>query len=127
MGMVFTHGIADDTGAFPVRAVIADAQLIHIIEGSALHRLKPVPHIRQSPGNDDAHGIVNVGFLHEVRIFRAYNLFFHNIFYILLPLDVQLRVAGVLVDKCPSRRHLRAHQHLGDAGGHTGVLDLDAL
>ena len=39
VGVVFTHGIADDTGAFSIRAVIADATLVHIIKGSALYRL----------------------------------------------------------------------------------------
>ena len=31
MGMILTHGIADDTGAFTVWLVIADSQFIHII------------------------------------------------------------------------------------------------
>ena len=38
VGMVFTHGIADDTGTFTVGAVTADAQLMHIVESSSLYR-----------------------------------------------------------------------------------------
>ena len=58
--VVFTHGIAYDTGAFSIRPVVADSQLIHVIQRSSLHRLQPVSHIRKSTGNNDAHGIVNI-------------------------------------------------------------------
>ena len=39
VGMVFTHGIAYDTGGFPVWLVIIQAQLAHIIEHPALNGL----------------------------------------------------------------------------------------
>ena len=39
MGMIFTHGITHNTGAFPVRPVITDAQLIHIIQSTPLYGL----------------------------------------------------------------------------------------
>ena len=80
MRMVFTHGVSHDTGAFPVRPVAADPQLVHIVEGTPLHRLQSVPHIRQSPGHDDAHGIIDIRFLHDVRIFCFYNHLFAHIF-----------------------------------------------
>ena len=35
--MIFTHGITDDTGALAVRLVIPYAQLMHVVESSALH------------------------------------------------------------------------------------------
>ena len=76
VGMVFTHGITHDTSALPVRPVVTDSQLMHIIQGSALHRLQSVPHIRKGPGHDNAHGIIDKGFLHDLRIFCFYNLFF---------------------------------------------------
>ena len=60
MRVVFTHGIAYDTGAFTVRPVVTDSQLIHVIQRSSLHRLQPVSHIRKSTRNNDAHGIVNI-------------------------------------------------------------------
>ena len=37
--MIFTHRIADDTGRFPVRLVVVQMELAHIIENSALYRL----------------------------------------------------------------------------------------
>ena len=37
--MVFTHGIAYDTGGFPVGLVVIQAQLAHIIEHPALNGL----------------------------------------------------------------------------------------
>ena len=69
VGMVFTHGIADDPGRFPVGPVGPDAQLVHGIQGPSLDRLQAVPDIRQGPGHDNAHGIVDVGLLHEFGIF----------------------------------------------------------
>ena len=60
VGVVFTHGIPHDTGAFPIGPVIPDTQLVHVVERAPLNRLKPVPYIRKGPGYDDAHGIVDV-------------------------------------------------------------------
>ena len=37
VGMIFTHGVTYNTGAFPVRPVIADAQFMHIIQSPSLH------------------------------------------------------------------------------------------
>ena len=37
--VIFTHRITDDTRTLSVRSVIADTQLIHIIEGTPLYRL----------------------------------------------------------------------------------------
>ena len=76
--MILTHGIADDTGAFPVGSVIADAKLIHIIQCTPLYRLQSIPHIRKSPGNDNTHGIINIRFLHNIRIFCSDDLFFFH-------------------------------------------------
>ena len=73
MGMVFTHGIAHDTGALSIRPVIADAQLVHIVKRPPLHRLQTVPHIRQRPGDDDAHGVIDEGLLHLLGIFCFYD------------------------------------------------------
>ena len=47
VGMIFTHSISYDTGTFTVRAVVTDAQLIHIVKGPALYRLQSVTYIRQ--------------------------------------------------------------------------------
>ena len=74
VGMVFAHGISHDTGAFPVGPVITDAQLIHVVKSPALYGLEPVAHIRQRPGHDNAHGIIDKGLLHDLRIFCFYDL-----------------------------------------------------
>ena len=58
--MIFTHGISYDTGTFTVRAVVTDAQLIHIVKGPALYRLQSVTYIRQCSGNDNAHGVIDI-------------------------------------------------------------------
>ena len=58
--MIFTHGISYDTGTFTVRAVVTDAQLIHIVKGTALYRLQSVTYIRQCSGNDNAHGVIDI-------------------------------------------------------------------
>ena len=60
VGMIFTHGISYDTGTFTVRAVVADAKLIHIVKGTALYRLQSVTYIRQCSGNDNAHGVIDI-------------------------------------------------------------------
>ena len=64
VGMIFTHGIADDTGAFSVRLVRPVVQLYHGIEHTPLHRLQAVPDIRKGSGGYDAHGIVYVRVFH---------------------------------------------------------------
>ena len=75
VGMIFTHGIAHDTGHLTEGAGGADAQLRHIVENAALNRLQAVPHVRQGPGRDDAHGIVNIAFSHDVGVFDVNDLF----------------------------------------------------
>ena len=79
--MIFTHGISYDTGTFTVRAVVTDAQLIHIVKGPALYRLQSVTYIRQRSGNDNAHGVIDIGFLHNIRIFSSDDLFFFHGIY----------------------------------------------
>ena len=96
MRMVFAHRIPYDSCTFSIRPVISDTQFIHIVEGTPLYRFQPVPHIRQSPGDNDAHGIVNIGFLHDLRIFCLDNPFIHDF---LLPyrFDICITVSFCLV------------------------------
>ena len=68
MGVIFTHGVTYDTGTFSVWSVITDTQFIHIIQGSSLYRLQSVTHIRQGSGDNNTHGIIYIGFLHDLRI-----------------------------------------------------------
>ena len=74
--MILTHGIADNTCGFPVSPVIVGAELHHVVQHPPLHRLQAVADIRQRSGDDDAHRVVDVGFLHQLRIFGSDN-FFH--------------------------------------------------
>ena len=86
--MIFTHGITHNTGTFTVWAVITDSKLIHIVQGSSLYRLQTVTDIRKCPGNDNAHCIIDIGFLHHVRIVRGNYILlfcFHNLFSFLKP------------------------------------------
>ena len=39
VGMILTHGIAHDTRALPIRPVIADSKLVHVVKGAPLHGL----------------------------------------------------------------------------------------
>ena len=84
VGMIFTHGIADDTGAFTVRFIRAVIQLDHGIQNSSLHRFQSVPYIRKSTGRDNAHGIVDIrlfhGFLQIHLMDFIKNIVFHFLF-----------------------------------------------
>src|SRR5699024_4341464 len=64
MGMIFTHGISDDTGTFSVRLIRPVVQFYHGVKNPSLHRLQSVPYIGKGTGRDDAHGILDIGFLH---------------------------------------------------------------
>ena len=62
--VVLAQDLADDTSAFLIGRVGANAQVVHGIEHAAVHRLEPVAHIGQRAGHDDAHGVVQVRDLH---------------------------------------------------------------
>ena len=68
---------------FPLLREKKSPQLIQIIQGSSLYRLQTIADIRKCPGNDNAHGIIYIGFLHHVRIVRGNYILllcFHNLF-----------------------------------------------
>ncbi len=54
VGVVFTDDVPHDAGALAVRPVPVVAPLGHGEQDAAVHRLEPVPHIRQGPADDDA-------------------------------------------------------------------------
>ena len=64
VGVVFTHGITDDTGAFSVRFVWSVIELAHGVQDPALDRLESVSHVRERALRDDTHRVVDVGALH---------------------------------------------------------------
>ena len=110
--MIFTHGIADDTGTFTVRLVRSVVQFDHRIKDSPLYRLQTVSDIRKSTRCDNTHGVVDVGFLHGP--FQVYlmnfikNIVFHSLFS---RLNIQiLHKSGVFFDKLASGFDLISHK-----------------
>ena len=62
--VIFTHCITDDTGGFTVRLIRTVIQLNHRIKHSSLHRFQAVAHVRECPGGDNAHRIIDVRRFH---------------------------------------------------------------
>ena len=75
MGVVLTHHVAHDAGAFLGGGVVEDAVLVHRVEDAAVHWLEAVAHIRQRSGHDDGHGIVDIGRLHGLLYVYADDFF----------------------------------------------------
>ena len=64
VGMVFAHHVADDQRRFAVGPVAGVAALTHRIQNAPVDRLEAVAHVRNRPGHDHAHGVIEVGALH---------------------------------------------------------------
>jgi hypothetical protein len=64
--MVLTEHFPDHAGRFLVRLVVGQAQLVHGVQDPPVDRLESVAGIGQSPSDDDAHGVVQVGLAHLV-------------------------------------------------------------
>jgi len=64
MGMIFAQHFADDARRLFIGQVGAQAHIVHGIQNTTVHRLEPVAGVRQGPGDDDAHGVIEVGLLH---------------------------------------------------------------
>ena len=64
VGMVLAHHVADDQGRFAVGLVAGVAALAHGVEDAPVHRLEAVAHVRNRPGHDHTHGVIEVGALH---------------------------------------------------------------
>ena len=78
VGVIFTHGIADNAGGLSVGLVVGKAQLAHVVEHAPLHRLQAVPGVRDGAGRDDAHGVIEIAFLHLLRVFCSQYRFCHT-------------------------------------------------
>ena len=61
--VVLTHHLADDARALVPAAVRPVAAVEHPVQDPPVHRLQPVPRIRQRPPHDHAHRVVQVGLL----------------------------------------------------------------
>ena len=66
MRMVLTHDFTDHTRRFAVGPVPVVTALLHHIEDAAMHRLQPVPNVRQGTTHDYAHRVVEIRGLHFV-------------------------------------------------------------
>ena len=62
--MVVTEHVADGGGALLEGLVGGEPALVHSIEDTPMHGLEPVPHVRQRPAHDDAHGVAHVAIFH---------------------------------------------------------------
>ena len=62
--MVFSQNVPHHGGALLVRPVRSQTQLVHGEQDTPVDRLQPVSNIRQSPLDDDAHGVVQEGLFH---------------------------------------------------------------
>ena len=77
MRMVTAEHVADSGRAFAVGLVAGQAVLVHSVEDAAVNRLEAVAHVRQGAANNDAHGVIDVGFSHlPVQIDRENLLVF---------------------------------------------------
>jgi hypothetical protein len=52
--------IAHDPRTFGIGAIRRHLQVMHRIQDATMHRLQPVARIRQGPGHDHAHGVVEI-------------------------------------------------------------------
>ena len=64
VGMVPAQHAAHAGGGLFEGFVHREAILVHGVEDPAMDGLQAIPHVRESPAHDDAHGVLNVGFLH---------------------------------------------------------------
>ena len=67
VGVVLAQHLAYGGGGLLKGFVGGQAVLVHGIEDPAVDGFQAVPHIRQGPAYNDAHGVFDVGFLHLVH------------------------------------------------------------
>ena len=75
MGVILSHHLSDQTGAFLMGAGMNEIEFSHRIEYPAVHGLQPVTNIRQSPGYDNRHRIIDVRITHFFFKGPYYNVF----------------------------------------------------
>ncbi len=64
MRVVFTHHIADRTGRFAIGLVMRVTGLVHGVQNPPMHGFQAIAQIGDRAGNDDRHGIVQIGRAH---------------------------------------------------------------
>jgi len=73
MRVVLAQHLADDARALLVGAVRPEAHIVHRVQDATVDGLEAVAGIRQRPGDDHAHGVVEVGFAHFLVDFDRSN------------------------------------------------------
>ena len=128
MGMIFTDDIANYPRRLHIGAVIENPEFTHGEQSPAMDRLESVTDIRQRPPDNDAHGIVAIGFLQLLfdgdrrKLFCRYFIFivhkFSNHMDMITSsgphggsLDVEVgHFQRMVLDKVAPGLHLVAHQ-----------------
>jgi hypothetical protein len=64
--VVLGHRLAHHAGALAIGRRRAEAHLVHRVQDSPMDRLQAVAYVRQSAGDDDAHGVIDVRRAHLV-------------------------------------------------------------
>ena len=62
--MVFTHDVSDDPGGFFIGLIGRIPAFAHSVENAAVDGLEAVAHIGQSPADDHAHRVIEIGLPH---------------------------------------------------------------
>ena len=70
MGVVLTEHLTDHTRALSVRPIAGETELVHRVKDAAMHGLQTVPRIGQSPPDNHAHRVLQVGARHLVAEIR---------------------------------------------------------
>ena len=66
VGVVFAEHFTHHPGAFAVRAVAGETQLVHRVENAPVHRLETIAGIGQGPAHDHTHRILQIGARHFI-------------------------------------------------------------
>ena len=64
MRMILTKDLTDDTGRLLCLACMSETEAVHSEKDSSMYRLETVTHVREGPGHDYRHGVVDVGTPH---------------------------------------------------------------
>ena len=64
VGVVLTYDVSHDTGRFLIGLVVEGSRLVKGEENPPVNGLQPVPNVWDSPSDDDAHGVAQVGDFH---------------------------------------------------------------
>ena len=83
MRMVLTENLSDDTGRLLCLAGMSEAKSVHSEQHSSVYRLETVTHVREGPGYDHRHGVVDIGTPHLlVDVHLLYPTCFYFVFHI---------------------------------------------